>query len=299
MWIISANSPSDGSSQWSFLCLVKESLKFSISLQQWTHWAFSKCFNRLMAVSMRRFHAWAIAQIKTHSSENENAFYHSVDINSQVTTNYDVSPRVELTINAHTRITVLCYVFLAFLARSSLSISGEEGKLFNFFLLLLLIFSFEYRISEVNRNNSTAHVYAFLFYCELGWIVRLKYRKSLTFEARLRLAARVSFCRHHWANGGRRRIMKKISNINMCEHEQNFHALDVAFFIRFLFFFPCAIERSYLEFCVVWVSFMIRFSCLKRAADKTQGFFFISKNSRSRFINSRDCKICVNLELHM
>lgn len=33
-------------------------------------------------------------------NENENAFYHAADIS--FATNYDVSPRVELTINAHT-----------------------------------------------------------------------------------------------------------------------------------------------------------------------------------------------------
>jgi hypothetical protein len=60
--------------------------------------------------------------------------------------------------------------------------------------------------------------------------------------------------------------MKKNININMCEHEQNFHALDVVFYSFLLF--SCAIGRSYLVPCIFFASFsfgIILCSCLELA----------------------------------
>lgn len=46
-------------------------------------------------------------------------------------------------------------------------------------------------------------------------------------------------------------------NINMCEHEQNFHALDVVFYSFLLFSY--AIGRSYLVFCLFSCCFYVPF----------------------------------------
>lgn len=146
----------------------------------------------------------------------------------------------------------------------------------SFFYSFFFASSYSPRASSVAscKQRQTAHVCAFQFFlcyimiCEL-YRTKIKVRnpwhsnETKQFsngERNFVLVLSLVLGRHHWTNGGRRRIM----NINMCEHEQNFHALDVAFYsFRSLF----AIERSYLEFSVVWtyIFFMIRCSCLKRA----------------------------------
>jgi hypothetical protein len=103
------------------------------------------------------------------SNENENAFYHvKNNVAEREPTNYDVSPRVELTINAHTRITVMLLVYITHLAASSLSILGEcarekEGKLFNFsfFFFLLLRFLASAVASCKQKHMSCVHLSRF------------------------------------------------------------------------------------------------------------------------------------------
>ena len=86
----------------------------------------------------------------------------------KLTTNYDVSPRVELTINAHTRITVMLYVsffldasYLAEYRLSSITGGRQEDKFFF------------HRVSHhVNRNTCQLKLCRF----EWGFIERLKYK---------------------------------------------------------------------------------------------------------------------------
>lgn len=76
----------------------------------------------------------------------------------------------------------------------------------------------------------------------------------------------------------------------MCEHEQNFHALDVAFlFVLFCFLCHWATILS-LEFSVFLFFPIIRCSCLKRASDTTQGFVWYKELKIARLFASRDCK---------
>lgn len=208
-------------------------------------------------------------------------------------TNYDVSPRVELTINAHTRITVtlLCTLHTWLVQVSPYLAWEKEGKLFNFFFY----FFFEFlalAVASCKQKHMSCDSFL-LWRSKLCFIVRLE-NKILDIQAAifiliLGLATPTAFNEQRAKQNYEENI-----NINMCEHEQNFHALDVVFYSFLLF--SCAIGRSYLVFCIFCCCFyslpsIIRCSCLKRATDTstTQGFLFVIESKLLSLFASRLC----------
>lgn len=172
----------------------------------------------------------------------------------RVTTNYDVSPRVELTINAQHK--SYCYVVLV--THSGLAcLESHHIGLFNVFFLLGLS-------QSSCESRAPAHVCTVHFaYCRVdlarsGLIVRLKYR---ILDIQCARATRFSARRDDVIERGN---YEEHISINMCEHEQNFSCTWCRALFIFVYFFWKILSSSSLYIVVLSYFFLvIRCSCLE------------------------------------
>lgn len=123
---------------------------------------------------------------------------------------------------------LLCYVFTH--SAWVFPYQEKQGKLFNFFLLLLVASTSAVASCEQKQQHMCVQFSSRLL-LPVGLSREIKVQNPWHSRSRFRilvliLARDVSV---RWANGveGKRGII----NINMCEHEQSFHALDATLFI--------------------------------------------------------------------
>lgn len=178
----------------------------------------------------------------------------------------------------HTQELLLCDVFLTHLACARVVPYQARRQ-----VVQLLPSSSSLSLASAVASCKQLHICACFcvdFQClsdSSGLIAGLKY-KSLDIQKATLLLKSTSL-NECWA---KENYEENIS-INMCEHEQNFHALDVAFYSFFSFFiFPHAIGRSYLEFSVFSFFSFLRFVARVLSAlwIKHKDLFDV-KNSRS------------------